>query len=982
MSVIKNHTQGVLSLLSSLLLSSVLLSICIVVNAQEPSYKVIGLESGLLSTTIYKINQDSKGVLWLATDKGVCSYDGFDFKTYESDYYYDQDILALAIGSDNRIWHINLSGKLYFIRNGRVHIVSNFRFSDLPIVDMYIKRDTIWLVFKKDGKFKLASYNIKENGFEFLEEYPIVTHTTAFSLERDTSNSTFYMQQTSDHNGYDVITEVKTGNVISNKKIKKAPSLTGFNLTSTDLILGHSNTELFLIDNDSIVDKLNTSKWFNEVGLNGAKVYDSNYFLFSDNGIQVVSIEEGKLKPNYEFLLDFQVLSIFQDTENSFWIGTRNSGLLYIPDLSTLIYNKLNSGLSSTHVRTITLMESGEIYMGLDNGEIFKSADDNIEFVADGFGSEINRILKKENKIWVASNKNFSMYDLQSNFRQTMSVSSKDICFEDKGDVLISSSSWCLKIDCENYIEKGSFLDSPFVTNRSYAIADDGKYIWSGTVEGLVLIDKEDYSIIDTLLSNNISDIAIGEDGLVFASTFTKGVYRLEDFKVVKHYDSASGLSSSNISDIHYDEEKLYVSTDNGLNIINTQNGHIVYLNTSDGLPTGEINEAVPHDNIIWVATNSGLCKIPKPQLVEKQHDLRLSVNQVSINQKDTVVFSHYDLNSDQRQIHFYFSSPSFNTLDYLDFYYRHSQLDTTWQLAIKNQMQISSLPYGDSKIEVYAIDKNSLNKTVIKTISFQVETPLLHQTWFRFLMIACALISFIFIWTKYISRKHLREKSKLLNQQKVDGLKLTALQNHMNPHFISNSLFAIQDLLDSDERWEASAFTSKFAELMRHSMLLSSKERISFKEEIEFINKYLNLEKLRFDPPIQYFVNIDNKLLGKQNEIFVPPLLIQPLIENALKHAVFEENKKATIMLNFKLGTDYLTCEVVDNGLDFPDIEGKIIKVGLNSTGLKTVRKRLELNAKQLGYEVETSELLTAQRTMIDNQKMTKFSLQIFYSK
>ena len=140
------------------------------VYSQQPSYKNFGTESGLPNLTIYKINQDSKGIIWMATEKGMCSYDGYTFKSYTSTDYQDFIMLNLSIDDKDRVWHFNLSGKLYVIENGKVRKIKGLKYSNAPIVELEITDDVLHLMFNVGSLFKQVSYRMEGDELQFIKE--------------------------------------------------------------------------------------------------------------------------------------------------------------------------------------------------------------------------------------------------------------------------------------------------------------------------------------------------------------------------------------------------------------------------------------------------------------------------------------------------------------------------------------------------------------------------------------------------------------------------------------------------------------------------------------------------------------------------------------------------------------------------------------------------------------------------------------------
>ncbi len=137
-----------------------------------------------------------------------------------------------------------------------------------------------------------------------------------------------------------------------------------------------------------------------------------------------------------------------------------------------------------------------------------------------------------------------------------------------------------------------------------------------------------------------------------------------------------------------------------------------------------------------------------------------------------------------------------------------------------------------------------------------------------------------------------------------------------MNPHFVFNALNSIQDYIINNQKNLAADYLGKFADLIRMYLDQSAKKEISLAERIETIEGYLELEKLRFEEKLSYELIISEKLIT--DDIFIPTVLIQPYVENALKHGLLhkKESRKLVIRFGYNVESNHLVCEIEDNGI------------------------------------------------------------------
>lgn len=203
---------------------------------------------------------------------------------------------------------------------------------------------------------------------------------------------------------------------------------------------------------------------------------------------------------------------------------------------------------------------------------------------------------------------------------------------------------------------------------------------------------------------------------------------------------------------------------------------------------------------------------------------------------------------------------------------------------------------------------------------------------------------------------KREREKNEIMNKFYEQDNKV--LKAQMNPHFIFNSLNAVQQFIISNENEKAEKYLSKFAKLMRQLLESNTKEHITLKEEIELIEKYLEIEALRFKNIFKYEISLEDGL--NPTAICIPHFLIQPLVENAIWHGLLPKNGDKHLLLSFrKINSSTLLCSIEDNGV------GRKARNNENkektSFALQFIQQRLALMSKikKSKYELKITDKL-----------------------
>ncbi|PKG53407.1 sensor histidine kinase [Olleya sp. 1-3] len=189
-----------------------------------------------------------------------------------------------------------------------------------------------------------------------------------------------------------------------------------------------------------------------------------------------------------------------------------------------------------------------------------------------------------------------------------------------------------------------------------------------------------------------------------------------------------------------------------------------------------------------------------------------------------------------------------------------------------------------------------------------------------------------VYLFSVFNNRKNklIQEQleTKLNNQKRQHELELNALRAQMNPHFVHNSLNAIQYYIQLNEVEKSEDYLSKFSKLMRQFFEYSRKERISVAHEISLLKNYLDIEKLRFEDDFDFQLNID-KALDTQ-DLFLPPMILQPIVENAINHGIFHKKGKGEVSIDFVSINDYsFKVEITDDG------------IGINKSKLMNAKKK-----------------------------------------
>ncbi|WP_335976454.1 tetratricopeptide repeat-containing sensor histidine kinase [Gaetbulibacter jejuensis] len=202
---------------------------------------------------------------------------------------------------------------------------------------------------------------------------------------------------------------------------------------------------------------------------------------------------------------------------------------------------------------------------------------------------------------------------------------------------------------------------------------------------------------------------------------------------------------------------------------------------------------------------------------------------------------------------------------------------------------------------------------------------------------VAISLIGFML----YKRKQEAVSKSKEAEfNAKVSDTELKALRSQMNPHFIFNSLNSIGDYILKNDTQSASDYLSKFAKLMRLTLENSEKKEILLSEDISLLKTYMDIERKRFQNKFNYTIQVDETI--ETDEILVPPMILQPFIENSIIHGLSQIEEPGNITISFKKENNMLICSVDDNGVGRQTIERNMPTK--KSLGMTITKSRIEI--------------------------------------
>lgn len=263
---------------------------------------------------------------------------------------------------------------------------------------------------------------------------------------------------------------------------------------------------------------------------------------------------------------------------------------------------------------------------------------------------------------------------------------------------------------------------------------------------------------------------------------------------------------------------------------------------------------------------------------------------------------------------------------------------DQNWALMENRHVQLTNLAAGDYVFSFRVVNSSGLISKLL-TWNFTISIPWWRSWWFITLALLSASVSG---WALMKWRVRRREKN-IEREREVElllaGLESRALRNQMNPHFLFNIFNNIQELILTGDTEKAYTYTTKFSKLLRMILDNARKDVITIDQEINFLRLYLELESLRFEDQFEYDIEVEKGL----ELMHIPVFVVQPLVENAIRHGLLPGKGKKKLRIEFSMLDDFIFCKVIDNGIGFAGVELKE-NTKDRDHALQLIRNRLSL--------------------------------------
>jgi len=938
------------------------------------------------------ITQDNKGLLWIASDNGLFSFDGSHFKNYRHR------------------------------RNDSTSVPAN-----RVVYNYQDKAGTYWTAVPGHGLYNFHPQTGTFSRFRYNNQHAFNIHGQRLSLPMETKDGTLWFPLPN----YGLARYDRQQNRVTPFKICPPESCGSYYNTSlvTRLAEDPNDGTLWAVSNDGLIhffpSKGQYTVYRDESRTRDKRILGQVYTaLFFDNRQQLWLGSWGfglkKFNPRTKSFEEYRWTPVITGTKNicygigqydanNLWINTIDAGLIVFNTSTHQFRTVRKNGDNSEPLLTQQMVQNSTGVLWLANRKniirinpaenffTFYSLEKMFDKTPTAQG--VYSFIRHGNSLFMGvlhdgylaeynfRNHRYKIYNPFPNLMRGVRCLAKD----HQGNIWVGGSTGITIFDpnTKSFRKPVPPYNLPRLFGMlTYAIQHDHDgTIWLGTEEGLIHYNPEQKKArrftYDTVNNKPVSD------NKYFAHTYTLykdsqgniwfgnaviglGCYRRATNEVFffdkarnKNYPEGNCTSITESTD----GSILFAVEFAGLSVLKnpfTRKESISVLNASDGLPSDDISRVFKDKrNNIWLFTANGLCWFDAPtgrirrfgmedglaetiirskpyqdedgnmylgfgqsfQAFNPQHLLasrehrgfiHLASLQVSGKDwpRDPAYVSSLRLTHKQNNIVFEFAFLSPNHTPGFHYAYKLDGLEKDWNHTNdKTFGQYNNLSPGRYTLCIRAMNRNGGRDKSEYALSIIIKPPWHGTVWFYSLigLLAAGVIYALFRYR--ISRLRHENKLKAEFTKKLHKTEMRALRAQMNPHFIFNCLNSINRYIVKSDHKTASGYLTRFAKLIRLILDNSANDTITLDKEIQTLQLYIDMEKLRFDNVFDYSIKLDEGICAEA--VSLPSMLLQPYVENAIWHGLLHrETHRGQLRISFHLSDEILTAVVEDNGI------------------------------------------------------------------
>lgn len=954
----------------------------LVISAQNKQLQALTLEDGLPQSQVYAIAQDYKGYLWLGTQGGgLARFDGKNFKVYkETNGLASNYINAITIQNDT----IYIGTK----RGLSVKLKNKFLTIDTPEINkIYVFEDqivvlTIKGVYVIDENLSVKKVNlhpdidtIKTNDLIYFDNnFWLATQYGLWKFDGQVSAPAHIKKlESGDFKsiiGFEnkiIASTFNDGTIVFDSRNFEDQILIRepLRVNSATLI----NNQVWVATQHDGVSVIDTKTWSETLVLdtsNGLSVphirhvfkdKQSNIWIATSGGGLYKYFQNSFKQYNTETGLNGNRVYAVHHSNKAIWISNSEAGLIRIDNYGVHDID-IPEAFSEVKIKAITSDKTGNIWAGSDGrGLLFKGKTIRDSIAVDTIKNTMATFPKEIEITTVLNTDNGFPFDWIRKIQVT-----NDAIYAATYSSGIVKFNYNPKTDSLRVLKtfaKEDGMDDLYIRDM---VLDSKNRMWYATENGhLGYVFKDEVTHFGSVLEQNTPiNSMVFKDETLYLGTAGKGVWwsNDENLSSFKKLEGAKNSASENIYQLIFDDQDyLWIGTERGVDKLEIDKDNSIkdafFFGRNDGFLGIEtcLNAVDKDDNgHLWFGALYGLTEYQPTEINRdtEKPNLFLEDIKVEFESLDAINLSTWTnskeilkLNPDQRQVSFSFKTVDLNHPNGVE--YRYKLNDNEWSPWSKNNTQdLLELNFGAHDFLVQSRNYR-WKESELLTFSFFIESPLHKKPWFQWVLIGVLILGLALLvhhYIKRLKRKNSEEKKRLELENHLLTLEQKALRLQMNPHFIFNVLNGIKAMAPKNPE-KMNETVNSFATLLRETLINSRKDTISLDQEIKTIRHYIEVERLMAEKLFEYRIDLKTDLDAE--EILIPPMLIQPFVENAIRHGILKGPREGELIIEFTNSDHTLKVTITDNGVGIFSSQQQKPKTDHQSMALTVTKERLE---------------------------------------
>lgn len=925
--------------------------------AQSYHFRNYSVEQGLPFVQVFTIYQDAQGYLWTGGYGGLSKFDGLQFRNYSPlNGLPNHWVTSIAEHENGALWIGTIEG-LARLKN---EVFTTYTTNDgLP-------SDYINCLLRDERNNLYAGTTkglAKLDGEKFvpLQVDPRFPELSILCFYQEPNTGKIWLGTT------EGIYEFSGGQFTAQRfPVFYENDIRAINKDKSGRIVAGTQDGLFLLENGLFrqfitppgteIPKINSLI----TDISGVLWIGADNGLFSFDGTRFLQTKIAN-DVNAE-----KVISIFNDFENNVWLGT-HAGLFRFRGKGFESYGP-SDGLLSNFIYGISKDKNGEMWFCTESEGVFRYDGENFIRYGKEEGMPSNKtsaVFSRDDGTVFVGTTNGLVEFADRKIRKTYTT--KDGLNNDSVNTFYLDSKgilWMGGNDGITKMEDGRFTAYKIPTKGKqpdvWSILEDSKgRMWVGTyLGGLFLFENGKFreaGLEMGITADSYFGICEDRAGKIYFATLD-GVY-IFDGQKIDSIREQHGLNSDLVYAMGIDHKKdfLWIGTNQGvnkfdINAYNSSGKKMVYtFGKEEGFSGVECNTNgvfEEEDGTMWFGTVNGLIRYNPTEYRSNPYYTKTNITRTFLFYQDTLLPVGATLDYSENSLSFEYVGICLTNPSKVRYRYKLEGFETEYSPPTKETIaRYSNLPSGKFTFKVISCNNEGLWNEEAATFTFTIATPYWKKSWFWLLItaVAVALLTLAIFWR--IRQIKSRERREAEMRVALAGNELKALRAQMNPHFVFNSLNSIQHFILTNKSSDAGKYLNKFARLMRVILNNSEKSVITVREEMEYLQLYMELEAMRFDNKFTWSVDISDDIDVDYFEI--PAMLLQPYVENAILHGLTPREGDGKLEIILRIQGNNMVCRIKDNGIgrdsarEMRQLSGR---KDHRSLGMKITSDRLEL--------------------------------------